>query len=59
VEAFLNGEIKFLDIPAVVWGQVNTAMATGGAKRGDTLEDLLALDAEVRVATRELLDKRK
>ncbi len=59
VEAFLDGKIKFLEIPAIVWGQFNTAMATGGTRRGDTLEDLLALDAEVREATRRMIDKQK
>lgn len=58
VEAFLAGKIGFLDIPSFIWGQMDIAMGAGAEKRGDDLDDLLALDAEVRAATRRLIEMR-
>ncbi|MDE6105485.1 MAG: 1-deoxy-D-xylulose-5-phosphate reductoisomerase [Bacteroidales bacterium] len=58
VEAFLNGELSFLDIPNVIWWQLDAAMGAGSDKRGGDLEDLLALDAEVRAATRRSIEKK-
>ena len=45
VEAFLNGKIRFADIPRVVIG---TYEMMSGAKYATGLEDILALDKEAR-----------
>ena len=56
VAAYLNEEIGFMDIPALIEQRLEAAGADA-VKRGRDLDDLLALDAEVRAATREAIEK--
>ncbi|MDE7091695.1 MAG: 1-deoxy-D-xylulose-5-phosphate reductoisomerase, partial [Bacteroidales bacterium] len=58
VAAYLNGEIGFLDIPALIERQLEAAAGANAVKRGRDLDDLLALDAEVRAATRQAIERK-
>lgn len=57
VAAYLNEEIGFMDIPALIERQLEAAAGADAVKRGRDLDDLLALDAEVRAATRRAIEK--
>lgn len=57
VAAYLNEEIGFMDIPALIERQLAAAAGADAVKRGRDLDDLLALDAEVRAATRRAIEK--
>ena len=59
VAAFLKGEIGFMDIPALIAQNLETAEGAGAAKRGRDLQDLLALDGETRAAAREMIEKNR
>ena len=58
VDAFLNGRIGFMDIPAAI-EEVLDAMAAGGLLReAASVEDVLALDAEARRKTSDWIGTR-
>lgn len=58
VAAYLDGAIGFMDIPALIERQLTAADGAGAIGRGRDLDDLLALDAEVRAATRRAIEKK-
>lgn len=58
VAAYLNGEIGFMDIPALIEARMEAADGAGALRRGRDLDDLLALDAEVRAATRRAIENK-
>ncbi len=58
VAAYLNEEIGFMDIPALIEAQLDAAGGAGAVRRGRDLDDLLALDGEVRSATRRAIENK-
>lgn len=59
VEAFLNRQIAFMDIPALVEDTLNAAKNSVLNSASDTLESVLDVDASARHITRDLIDRAK
>lgn len=57
VAAFLNGSVRFLDIPVFIEKQLEQAYKDNIEKRGQTWEDLHAIDAHVRLNTQITIEK--
>ncbi|MEM9014328.1 MAG: 1-deoxy-D-xylulose-5-phosphate reductoisomerase [Pseudomonadota bacterium] len=57
VAAFLNSEIKFLDIAAIT-EQVLNSMGRSGFAPLNTLDDVMAVDSEARAAAQDAVDAR-
>ncbi|POF30175.1 1-deoxy-D-xylulose-5-phosphate reductoisomerase [Roseibium marinum] len=58
VDAFLNGKIRFPDIPAAIEAVLERMAGEGRLVACDRLEDVLALDTEARQKTREWIAAR-
>lgn len=58
VAAYLDETIGFMDIPALIEAQLEAAAGAGAVRRGRDLDDLLALDGEVRAATRRAIENK-
>ena len=55
VEAFLNGQVSFGGIPAIVEGVLDRFEATSEVGPASSIDDVLALDSRARIVARELL----